>query len=288
MRILIGFDGSEASKAALYDLRYAGISGGSEIRLITVVDSWQQPRSIEDAGRISQEGTAILHAQFPLWKLSAEIREGSPPREILAVAETMKPDLLVLGERENIGHGTSFLGQTTQTLLTEAECSVRIARGKRGCENHNEKILVGFNGSPTALLAVESIVARKWGEDAEVRLLAVADASVLKYIGRFTPQISDATIEARFANQWAEALAAGAIEKLTAAGLKSSLRVTVGHPAEVITQQAENWGADSIFVGPHCSLNSFERFLLGSVSVAVSSRASCSVEVVRTRPTGQD
>ena len=283
MRILIGFDGSEASKAALYDLHYAGLSGVNEIRLVTVVDSWQQPRSIEDAGRISQEGLAILHSEFPNWKLAAEIRDGSPRREILAVAETMTPDLLVLGERENIGHGASFLGQTTQTLLTEAECSVRIARGKRGSESHDEKILVGFNGSPAAILAIESIVARKWGPNAEVRLLAVADSSVLGTIGRFTPQISDATVEARFANQWAETLAAGAIEKLTNAGLKSSLHVTLGHPAELITEQAERWGADSIFVGPHCSLNSFERFLLGSVSVAVSARASCSVEVVRTR-----
>lgn len=281
MRILIGFDGSEASKAALYDLHYAGLSDENEIRLITVADSWQEPRSIEDAGRISQEGLAILHADFPNWKLAAEIREGSPPREILAVAETMMPDLLVLGERQNIGHGTSFLGQTTQTLVTEAVCSVRIARGKRGSDRHSEKVLVGFNGSPAAILAIEAIVARKWGPDAEVRLLAVADASVLGTIGRFTPQISDATIEARFANQWAETLAAGALEKLTNAGLKTSLQVTLGHPAELITEHAENWGADSIFVGPHCSLNSFERFLLGSVSVAVSARASCSVEVVR-------
>lgn len=284
MRILIGFDGSEASKAALYDLHYAGLSENAEVRLITVADSWQDPRSIEDAGRVSQEGLAILHAEFPGWKLAAEIREGSPPREILAVAESMIPDLLVLGERQNIGHGTSFLGQTTQTLLTEAECSVRIARGKRGAESHHEKILVGFNGSPAAVLAIDSIVARKWGPDAEVCLLAVADASVLGTIGRFTPQFSDATIEARFANQWAETLAAGALEKLGDVGLRTSLQVTLGHPAEHITEHAENWGADCIFVGPHCSLNSFERFLLGSVSVAVSSRASCSVEVVRMPP----
>lgn len=281
MRILIGYDGSEASKAALYDMHRAGLSGAAEVRLITVADPWQDPKSLEDAGRVSQEGLAILHAEFPVWKLSAEVREGSPPREILAVAETLRPDLLVLGERQNIGHGTSFLGQTTQTLLTEAECSVRIARGKAGGGTRPEKILVGFNGSPAALLAVDAIVLRNWGADAEVRLLAVADSSVLSSIGRFTPQMTDATIEARFVNQWAETLAASALEKLTEAGLQTTLHVTLGHPAELITEHAESWGADSIFVGPHCSLNSFERFLLGSVSVAVSARASCSVEVVR-------
>ncbi len=281
MRILIGFDGSEASKAALYDLHYAGLPALAEAHLITVVDSWQQPRSLEDAGRVSQEGLAILRAEFPDWKLAAEVCEGVPSREMLAVAETTLPDLLVLGERQNIGHGASFLGQTTQTLLTEAECSVRIARGKRAGETHPERILVGFNGSPTAILAVDSIVSRYWGPDAEVRLLAVADSSVLGTIGRFNPQMTDATIEARFAQQWAESLAASAIEKLSRAGLHTTLHVTLGHPAEVLTEHAESWAADSIFVGPHCSLNSYERFLLGSVSVAVSARASCSVEVVR-------
>lgn len=281
MRILIGYDGSEASKAALYDMHRAGLSGAAEVRLITVADSWQTPRSLDEAGSVSREGLSILHAEFPSWKLAAEIREGSPPREILAAAEVYQPDLLVLGERQNIGHGTSFLGQTTQTLLTEAECSVRIARGKGGSGDQPEKILVGFNGSPAAIKAVDAIALRKWGPAAEVSLLAVADSSVLSTIGRFTPQMSDATIEARFAHQWAETLAASPLEKLTDAGLRTTLKVTLGHPAEMITEQAEIWGANSIFVGPHCSLNSFERFLLGSVSVAVSARASCSVEVVR-------
>lgn len=284
MRILIGYDGSQASKAALYDLHFAGLYGHVDVRLVTVADSWQEPRTIADASRVSQEGIEILRNEFPSWKLTAEVREGSPPREMLAIAETMEPDLLVLGERENIGHGTSFLGQTTQTLLTEAECSVRIARGKRPTEDHHEKILVGFNGSPSAARAIDAIVARNWGQNAEVRLLAVADASVLGTIGRFTPQMVDATIEARFAHQWAETLAAAALEKLTNAGFRTSLHVTLGHPAELITEHAESWGANSIFVGPHCSLNSFERFLLGSVSVAVSARASCSVEVVRLPP----
>jgi nucleotide-binding universal stress UspA family protein len=65
------------------------------------------------------------------------------------------------------------------------------------------------------------------------------------------------------------------------AGIESTVEVRFGHPKDTIIFEAENWGADAVFVGPHCAGNSFERFILGSVSAAVAARAVCSVEVVR-------
>jgi nucleotide-binding universal stress UspA family protein len=48
----------------------------------------------------------------------------------------------------------------------------------------------------------------------------------------------------------------------------------------VILEEAENWGADLIVIGSH-GYRGWQRFLLGSVSLAVVSHAKCSVEVVR-------
>jgi nucleotide-binding universal stress UspA family protein len=45
-------------------------------------------------------------------------------------------------------------------------------------------------------------------------------------------------------------------------------------------EAAERQGADSIFVGSS-GMSALDRFLLGSVSEAVATRADCSVEVVR-------
>ena len=177
--------------------------------------------------------------------------------------------------------GNIFIGHTSQTILTEAGCSVRIARQHEVVDSRAPKILVGFDGSAGALHIIDSIAARVWPVNTQVRLLAVADSSVLGMIGRFTPQMKDATVEAKFAMQWAETLAAESLGKLQAAGISSSLEVRLGHPKNVIIEAAEHWKADSIFVGPHCAPNSFERFLIGSVSIAVASRATCSVEVVR-------
>jgi len=71
-------------------------------------------------------------------------------------------------------------------------------------------------------------------------------------------------------------------EKLRAAGLVVSSVVKEGDPKRVLIEEAEQVGADCLFVGAR-GLRRLERFLLGSVSTAVAARAHCSVEVVHPR-----
>ncbi|HEX2491994.1 MAG TPA: universal stress protein [Blastocatellia bacterium] len=53
-------------------------------------------------------------------------------------------------------------------------------------------------------------------------------------------------------------------------------------PKRLLIAEAESWGADCIFVGAR-GMGRIERFLLGSVSSAVTARAHCSVEVAHDR-----
>ncbi|MBK8464768.1 MAG: universal stress protein [Chloracidobacterium sp.] len=282
MRILIGYNGSDAARAALQDLRYAGFPDDTEALLLTVSEFWLEPKTADEATAIALAGKDALSSEFPTWTITAETASGSPPREILARAESFGPDVIIVGEPSHMtSSGNIFVGHTSQTILTEAGCSVRIARQREGTHARSPKILVGFDGSAGAIRIVDSIARRVWSANTQVRLLAVADASVLGMIGRFTPQMKNATVEAKFAIQWAETLAAASLEKLESAGVSSSIEVRLGNPKYEIIEEAENWNADAVFVGPHCAPDSFERFLIGSVSIAVASRASCSVEVVR-------
>ena len=282
MRILIGYNGSDAATAALLDLRRAGFPDDTEALILSVAEFWQPPQSSAEAEATANAGKNILCREFPTWTVRAETATGSPPREILARSESFKPDVIVVGERPHMhGAGDIFMGQTSQTILTEAGCSVRIARGSDSEKPRAARLLVGFDGSAGSLHSVEAITARKWPAGSMVKLLAIADSSVLNSIGRFTPQMKDASVEARLASQWAETLAGGSLEELKKAGLTASVEVRFGHPKDMIIEEADHWKTDTIFVGPHCAPNSFERYLIGSVSSGVAARANCTVEAVR-------
>ena len=76
-----------------------------------------------------------------------------------------------------------------------------------------------------------------------------------------------------------------AANKLRATGLAVSSLVREGNPKQILVNEAKRWKADCVFVGAR-GLRGIERFLLGSVSMAVTARAPCSVEVVRFNAAG--
>ena len=55
----------------------------------------------------------------------------------------------------------------------------------------------------------------------------------------------------------------------------------VSEARRALLEEARAWGADTMFVGSNGFASAFERFRLGSVSVALAEHAPCAVEVVR-------
>lgn len=284
MRVLIGFDGSEAAGVALDDLRIAGLPEDVDAVVLTVSEVRQHPPNTDDAQRIVMDAAAKIRSSFPDWRVLAKTAVGSPAREILAEAERVKPDLIVIGQRSQpVSELNVFLGHTSQTLLTSAECSVRVSRRNNNGPSDTARLLIGFDGSGGSTLAVDDVASRPWPPGSEVRLVLVVDSSALSSIGRFAPQMVDASVEAKIVRQWGETLSAASVAKLTDAGLKASTIVNQGQPKDAIVEYAKSWNADAIFVGSHCSDKIIEHYLLGSVATAVAAQASCSVEVVRNR-----
>ena len=71
-----------------------------------------------------------------------------------------------------------------------------------------------------------------------------------------------------------------AVQKLSEAGFVTSSVMRADDPKQLLVREAEEWGADCIFVGA-TGMSGFERLMVGSVSSAVAARAHCSVEIVR-------
>jgi nucleotide-binding universal stress UspA family protein len=241
--------------------------------------AWQtHATEISGAEESAKEAADQLRSMFPQWKVTSEGTYGSPAWEILSKATETKADLIVVGSHGRSVVGRFFLGSISQKVLTEAECSVRIARGKVEVDPSPAQIVIGFDGSGGAHAAVDAVASRCWPKDSEIKLIAVTDLEVSSAMKATTSDVN--WIGER---DWLLELAADAISKLREAGLATEFVAEEGNPKNVLVDFAEKWHADAIFVGANRYGSRVERFLLGSVSAAVAARAHCSVEVVRKR-----
>ncbi len=314
MKILIAYDGSICAEAALDDLVRAGLPEVGEFLVISVAEVWlpsenlrqqweaENPdgdylneinrkhdkkikETIAESETLANHAATRLRRMFPDWMVSAEAASGSPTWEVLNKADDFKPDLIVAGSQGRSALGRFFLGSISQKVLTEAHCSVRVARGKIEVDPIPVRIIVGFDGSPGAQAAIDVIAARNWREGSEFRLVIATDQAAPSSLDRFVPPTAVKWAEDAMKSEveWMEKLAAPALQTLIDAGCAATLQTVAGNPKKILVEEAERWHADAIFVGANRFGNLIERFLLGSVSAAVAARAHCSVEVVRTQ-----
>ena len=151
-------------------------------------------------------------------------------------------------------------------------------KGKRAI-----KILLATDGSAHSKAAVEGVARRPFPPKTSVRIISVIDrGSLTRNMGPLGG-LSEYYAEVdRNALKSAE----DAIENATKILRKKNPMLSVttavieGSPKRAIIDEAEKYGAELIVVGSH-GYGVVERFLLGSVSLAVSLHAKCSVEIVR-------
>lgn len=311
MKILIAYDGSDCADAALDDLQRAGLPSAAEALIITVAEVFlppPPPSSYEIVGAVQEEHYAFnfeevykrnervveetrslalraaerLQKNFPGWQVGVEAYADSPAWGVLKKAGEWKPDLVVVGSQGRNALSRLVMGSVSQKVLTEARCSVRVARGRIEVNGSPVRIIIGIDGSPGSEAAVRAVSARQWPTNCEVRIIIVEDPLIPAMIGRIIPPVAKWAEESNKAEDaWVHNIVARAVHDFESTELKVTSSVMPGDPKRVLVEEAERWGADSIFVGSTGFSNRFERFLLGSVSAAVAARAHCSVEVVR-------
>lgn len=142
------------------------------------------------------------------------------------------------------------------------------------------KILLAVDGSPCSDAAVAEVGKRPWPLGSEVRVITVDPKVDSNLLRSGSPTVFDELVQ-RQRNEAHRRLHA-ALDTLRQA--LPELTVThvlrEGWPKDAILDEAELWGADLIVVGSH-GHGSIRRLFLGSVSLAVATNASCSVEIVR-------
>jgi nucleotide-binding universal stress UspA family protein len=285
MKILFAYDGSECADAALGDLMRAGLPLEAQITVLSVAENWLPPpaslellegvNKVQEFKVLANRAAVRLFELNPDWEVKTEVLIGSPAT--LIIEKAREADLIVVGSHGRTALGRFFFGSVSQKILHEAHCSVRIARRQKQDPEAPVRIIIGIDGSRYANEAVRGVASRNWPKGSEVRLVngmwslpAAAPDHTLKpiadWITRENARVKEA-IDSAFTT-------------LRLAGLRTSVLVRDEEPKGLLCSEAEEWDADSIFIGSR-GLSGIERVLMGSVSSGVAARARCSVEVIR-------
>ena len=312
MKILIGYDGSESADAALHDLQRAGLPDDAQALIVSVADVMMVPattnyeifeqaltsrrvasglmlakkqtaRVLLEARALTTKASERVRSYFPDWHVRAQEPAGQPFEELIKKADEWKPDLVVVGSQGHSLAGRLILGSVSKKIVTDSHHSVRVTRGKVRSDYFNPiRLVLGINGSSEAEHAVRAVGRRRWPDGTEVRIMAVDDGTSAAGNAPLLPTaaaiISNENQESALAAhrmvEWAE-------NELSVIGLNVSVAIEKGDPQKVLSDQAQKWDADAIFVGGRRFNSAFERFRLGSVATGLVTKAPCSVEVVR-------
>ncbi len=297
-KILVAYDGSDFANAALNDLRFAGLPENAvEVLVMSVAEVWLPPENseddseeipdyvneivrkkheknlqiLEDTKDLTEKAAEKLRTAFPNWNIQAAVTYGSPSWEILLRADDFKPDLIVVGSQGLSTLQRIWLGSVSQKIVTEAKCSVRVSRRTKDArESSAVRLLLAFDGTDGAKRAAETISARHWHAGSEVRVLIVEDFETVR-------RLVSSENETLALEEHGEQI----VKQLQKDSLEASLKILEGDPKSLIISEAEHFQADCIFVGATKFSGAVQRFLLGSVSSAITARADCPVEVVR-------
>lgn len=303
-KVLFAYDGSACANEALDDIKRAGLPQELDLLIVSVAEVWVLESSDEDeesaqpaehhviaisahakkeldrARVFAEHAAKNIREMFPAWTVETRVYPDSPAWGVLHAAEKWKPDLIIMGSHGRSALGRFFLGSVSQKVLSEAQCSVRVARHRDYVEGSPVRLLVGVDGTPDSYAAIDEIAMRDWPAGSSVKVLAAVGP-----IGAFVgPEFNYDLVQWQgVAKQWEQMkqVTARVAEKLRDAGLVVDTKLCDGAPVAQLLDEARELGADCIFLGAR-GHRFMDRFLLGSVSAAVTARASCSVEVIRT------
>ena len=307
MKLLIAYDGSEHARAAILDLRRAGLPGRTAALVTTVGDpvapsigtpsldpsvsqrsstfvardDADTARSLAKAEALAREGAALVAATFPAWDVTTQARLGTPGEIILDSANAFGADLVVVGAQGRSALGRLLLGSVSQYVANKSERSVMVARHVVDRGANPVRLIVGIDGSAASHGTVEAVAERPWEGNTEVRLVAIANThrpnSVAKRVPTAAAWIDESNQSQRDA---AHAALEHARRVLAEAKLRATEHFAEGAIDRVLHDHAAEFDADCIFVGGRSLSGDLQQQTANTINALVTS-APCTVEIVR-------
>lgn len=146
MKILLAIDGSSFSQAAVESIIARPWPGGTEIKLVNVVEPPSLLMGREMAGydpefeavwKALREAAADLvekaarKLREAKLNVSTELVEGDPKSQIIDIADQWPADMIVVGSHGWKGFKRFLMGSVSEAIVRHAPCSVEVIRKPR-------------------------------------------------------------------------------------------------------------------------------------------------------------
>ncbi|HAF09110.1 MAG TPA: universal stress protein [Candidatus Limnocylindria bacterium] len=203
---------------------------------------------------------------------------------IVAEAEDLRADLIVIGSRGRGGVASMILGSVSAEVIDRAPCPVLVARGRV-----LHRVLLAEDGSASAAIGAALVASLPPLRSLPVRVVSVADTG-MPYAATMDPLASSAAVEAYYDALPAlraeyERLARERAAKLREAGVTATSEFREGDAAAELIKAAAQDKSDCIIIGSR-GKTGLTRLVLGSVARGVLFHAECSVLVTHSPTAG--
>ena len=291
-QVLLAVDGSEHSLAAVKTVRDMALAtahcSDCRVKVLGVLPISEGSNygmhllPLKEAERILSEHGV---------RATSDLIQGYPAEVILAQAETMHPDLIVIGAKGLRATLGILLGGVAQQVVEHACCPVMVIRSPYRRIN---RVLVVSDGSEFSHKAVEFAAKFPFIAGTDFHLLHVLPPSpvltpeLLSRIWTLSDEAVDPTlfttreIEAEVESTQAagQAILDEANQILLTEGIKAKSALLQGDAATEIIQYVTDKQIDLLIAGSR-GLNTMQSWLLGSVSRKLVHYAGCSVLLVK-------
>ena len=297
MKVLLAIDGSDASMSAVATTAALPLPPGSTVEVVSVVpDSFAPEGAVwpnvvrvdppTDHDRIFADVSRRLvdiadRLRSDDRTVEVRVLEGRPATEIVAEAERLSADLIVMGARGLSTVRRLLVGSVSSEVVDHAHCAVFIAR-----RASFRRVLWATDGTPDADRVAEFFEQTGLFQASDIRVASVPVVGMPWWTG-ITPVDGATSIElyadtVQLADQRALTTANAGAERLGVAHATATVVEEHGDVAAAILDEAKDWHADVVAVGAR-NLSAVRRLLIGSVSRAILHHAEMSVLIVRPR-----
>ncbi|MFA5353865.1 MAG: universal stress protein [Thermodesulfovibrionales bacterium] len=282
--IVVAYDGSESSKAALIESVNWVKKHSGKVSLVHAVyfneeeltmAPEQREMRFEQGKKLCYQTREMASSELGI-DVETLVCEGDPPEVVADIARERSADLIAMGTHGRKGLKRLLMGSVTREVIIKSPCDVLVVkRSCSDCTGQFLSILVPFDGSDLSKKALDRACRIAGPDNSEVTVLYV--------IPRYEEMMEffrTEAIEKGLVHEAKKILSAAAEEISQGLGISVKTRIEEGNAADKVLEISQKLETDLIVMGTH-GWTGVNKAILGSTTERVITNATRPILVVR-------